>query len=250
MFGLLRKLSNVSLNNSEYGPNNLAQDVITLLLFNYLDKEENTMTDILPVSTGMGFGNNGGLSDAAGAFAGALFGSWFGDGWGGNGWGRGFPGAAAEATGFSTQILNDGINAIQNSINGMNMSLSNGLCNLGYQNLDQSNKTNVAMLQGFASLGHDNCQNTSNIVSAVNGLGTQMQNCCCATQRLIEQQGCQTRELIQALNTQDIRDKLCDAKAKNAALESNLFTNNAISGAVNTIITHIKAMQPTTTTAA
>lgn len=247
MFGLLRRLSSVPLDNDRYGPDDLIQDTVLFLLFKYLNKEENAMTDILPVSTGVGFGNSDGWGDAAGAFAGALFGSWFGgNGFGGYGWGRGYPGAAAEATGFSTQILNDGINAIQNSINGMNMSLSNGLCNVGYQNLDQSNKTNVAMLQGFATLGHDNCQNTNSIVGAVNSLGSKVQDCCCATQRLIEQQGCQTRELIQALNTQDIRDKLCDAKAKNAALESNLYTNNALNSAVSTIITHIKAMQPTT----
>lgn len=92
------------------------------------------MTDILPVSTGMGFGNGDGFgADALGAFGGALIGSWFGDAWGG-GWGRGGHGssAAVDATGFSTQILNDGINAIQNSINGMNMNLSSGLCNVGY----------------------------------------------------------------------------------------------------------------------
>lgn len=45
------------------------------------------MTDILPVSTGMGFGNGDGFgADALGAFGGALIGSWFGDAWGG-GWG-------------------------------------------------------------------------------------------------------------------------------------------------------------------
>lgn len=206
------------------------------------------MTDILPVSTGMGFGNGDGFgADALGALGGALIGSWFGDAWGG-GWGRGGHGssAAVDATGFSTQILNDGINAIQNSINGMNMNLSSGLCNVGYQNLDQSSRTNLAMMQGFASLGHDNCQNTNNIVSAVNSLGTQLQNCCCTTQRLIEQQGCQTRELMQSIANQAIRDQLCDAKAKNAALESQIFATGLTNNAVSTIITHI----PRTTTTA
>lgn len=181
------------------------------------------MTDILPVSTGMGFGNGDGFgADALGAFGGALIGSWFGDAWGG-GWGRGGHGssAAVDATGFSTQILNDGINAIQNSINGMNMNLSSGLCNVGYQNLDQSSRTNLAMMQGFASLG------------------TQLQNCCCTTQRLIEQQGCQTRELMQSIANQAIRDQLCDAKAKNAALESQIFATGLTNNAVSTIITHI-----------
>lgn len=35
------------------------------------------MSDILPVSTGVGFGNGFG-ADALGAFGGALIGSWFG----------------------------------------------------------------------------------------------------------------------------------------------------------------------------
>lgn len=199
------------------------------------------MTDILPVSTGMGFNNDGLGSDAVGAFAGALFGSWFGDGWGG-GWGGHRGGCnAAEATGFSTQILNDGINAIQNSINGMNMNISSGLCNVGYQNLDQSSRTNLAMMQGFSSLGHDNCQNTASIVSAVTGLGTQLQNCCCATQRLIEQQGCQTRELMQSIATQAVRDQLCDAKAKNAALETQIFNTGLANNTAALIIKHLPA---------
>ena len=204
------------------------------------------MTDILPVSAGMGFGNDGIGGDTLGAFAGALFGSWFGDGWGGNGWGNRGGCNAAEAAGFTTQILNDGINAIQNSINGMNMNISSGLCNVGYQNLDQSSRTNLAMMQGFSSLGHDNCQNTASIVSAVNGLGTQLQNCCCTTQRLIEQQGCQTRELMQAIANQAVRDQLCDAKAKNAALETQIFNTGLANNTAALIIKHL----PTTTTTA
>lgn len=205
------------------------------------------MTDILPVSTGMGFNNDGFGNGTLGAFAGALFGSWFGDGWGGNGWGRGgyVPDGAA-ATGFSTQILNDGINAIQNSINGMNMNISSGLCNVGYQNLDQSSRTNLAMMQGFSSLGHENCQNTFNVVSAINSLGSQLADCCCKTQRAIEQQGCQTRELMQTINTQNIRDQLCDAKAKNASLEAQIFNTGLANNTASLIIRHL----PTTTTTA
>lgn len=108
------------------------------------------MSDILPVSTGIGFNNGNGFgADTMGAFAGALFGSWFGDAWGGN-WGN--RGDAAAATGFSTQILNDGINAIQNSVNNMNTNLSSGLCNLGYQTLDQSTRNVIANMQGLPLL--------------------------------------------------------------------------------------------------
>lgn len=46
------------------------------------------MSDILPVSTGIGFNNGNSFgADTMGAFAGALFGSWFGDAWGRN-WGE------------------------------------------------------------------------------------------------------------------------------------------------------------------
>lgn len=204
------------------------------------------MSDILPVSTGVGFGNGFG-ADALGAFGGALIGSWFGDAWGGNWGNRGGVNDAA-ATGFSTQILNDGINAIQNSINGMNMNLSSGLCNVGYQNLDQNSRTNLAMMQGFATLGHDNCQNTNAIVSAVNGVGTQMQECCCATQRLVEREACATRELIQAQYARSLETQLCDAKDKISSLKSNLYTQNAINASAANIIAHVKAMLPTSTT--
>lgn len=195
------------------------------------------MCDYLPVNGG-GFGG-----DMAGAFGGALIGGLFGDWFGGNGWNRN--GGVSE--GVSTTILNDGINAIQNSINQVGQNLSSGLCNLGYQNLDQNSRTNIAMLQGFNQLGRDACTSTASIVSAVNGVGSQMQDCCCATQRLIEREACATRELIQSLNTQNIRDKLCDAKAENAALKANAFTAGALQNAVTTIIQHLPK---TTATAA
>lgn len=206
------------------------------------------MSDILPVSTGIGFNNGNGFgADTMGAFAGALFGSWFGDAWGGN-WGNRGVGDAAAATGFSTQILNDGINAIQNSVNNMNTNLSSGLCNLGYQTLDQSTRNVIANMQGFASLGNEACRNTNAIVSAVNGVGTQMQECCCATQRLVEREACATRELMQSQYARTLETKLCDAKDEINALKSNLYTQNAINASAANIIAHVKAMLPISTT--
>lgn len=209
------------------------------------------MTDILPVE-GMGGGVGG---PALGAFAGALFGSWFGDGWGGRGnygggcgCGNGAGAASVVADGFSTQILNDGINAIQSSLNNINMNLSSGLCNVGYQNLDQSSRTNLAMMQGFASIGHDNCQNTNNIVSAINNSAFQAQNCCCATQKLIAEEGCATRQLIQNNLITDLQTKLCDQKADNAALKSQLYTTQALGVQTAAIIAAIEANKPTTST--
>lgn len=205
------------------------------------------MTDILPVS-GISGGGEGIGGSALGAFGGALIGSWFGEGWGG-GWGNRGGGnnscGCGCAAGFGTQILNDGINSIQNSINGMNMNLSSGLCNIGYQTLDQTSRTNLAMMQGFSSLGHDNCQNTNNIVSAVNGVGFQLAECCCKTQNAIREEGCATRQLIQNNLINDLQTKLCDAKSDNAALKSQLYTTNMVNGQTAVLMAAIDRLRPT-----
>lgn len=197
------------------------------------------MSDYIPVNSGMG-------GDALSAGFGAFVGSIFGDAWGSNGFG--FNRGSAE--GFSTNLLNDGLNNIQQSINQVGRDIASGLSNVGYQSADLNNRTNVAMLQGFNQIGRDMCTSSSAIVSAVNGVGSQVADCCCATQRLIEREGCATRELMQALNTQNIRDQLCDAKAKIATLESNAFTAGALNNAVTTIIKHMPATTTTTTAGA
>lgn len=136
--------------------------------------------------------------------------------------------------------------AKQNSINQVGANVSNGISSLGYQTLDLASRNGLATQQGFNQIGRDMCTSSSAIVSAVNGVGSQLAECCCATQRLVEREACATRELIQALNTQNIRDQLCDAKSKISTLESNAFTAGALNNAVATIIKHI----PTTTTTA
>ncbi len=209
------------------------------------------MTDILPVGGSLGGGEGWGGA-ALGAFGGALIGSWFGDGWGGwgnRGGGNGGCGCGCGAA-VGTSIINDGINSIQNSINGMNMNLSSGLCNVGYQTLDQSSRTNLAMMQGFSTIGHDNCQNTNAIVSAINNVGFQNQNCCCQTQKLIAEEGCATRQLIQNNLIADLHTKLCDAKADNAALKSQVYTTNMVNGQTAVLMAAIDRLRPTTTTAA
>lgn len=195
------------------------------------------MTDIITTG-GLGSGGFGG--EGLAAFGGALVGSWFGNGWMGNG---GFGGNGFGA-GFATSILNDGVNAIQNSINGMNMNLSSGLSNIGYQTLDQSSRNQLAMMQGFSSLGHDNCQNTSNIVSAINNVGFMQQECCCKTQNTIREEGSLTRALIQQNQITDLQTKLCDAKHENATLASQIFTTNALNGQTAAILGAINARFP------
>ena len=218
------------------------------------------MTDILPVS---GCGGSDGFAGVGGAFAGALLGSWFGNGFNGNGcggWGGGYPRTVVIdnnsccnngfGAGFATSILNDGVNAIQNSINGMNMNLSSGLCNIGYQTLDQSSRNQLAMMQGFSSLGHDNCQNTSNIVSAINNLGYAQQECCCKTQSTIREEGSLTRGLMQQNLITHLQTQLCDAKDKISSLKGQLYQTNLSNQQTGAILQAIREITPTTTATA
>lgn len=202
------------------------------------------MTDIITSGGCNGFGGGEGLA----AFGGALIGSWFGNGFNGGGWG-GFGGnAAGIGAGFATSILNDGINAVQNSINGMNMNLSSGLCNIGYQTLDQSSRNQLAMMQGFSSLGHDNCQNTANIVSAINNVGYMQQDCCCKTQSTIRDEGNATRQLIQQNFIDKLQMKLCDVKDENASLKAQLYQTNLSNQQTGAILAAIRSITPATTT--
>lgn len=192
------------------------------------------MSDYIPVNSGFG-------SDAIGAFGGALIGSWFGDGWGGNGWNRNGSNCNC-GDGFSTNLLNDGINSIQSAINQVGRDVTSGICSLGYQTADIMGRSNVANLQGFNQISRDVSNNGSSIVSAINNLGSQMSSCCCATQRLVEQQGCQTRELMQAIANQAVRDQLCDAKSEISFLKSKDYATQLASSSVATIL----AKLPTT----
>ncbi len=199
------------------------------------------MTDLLTVGgdSGGGFG-----SAAGGGLVGGLVGSWFGNG---NGFG-GFGGNSFGA-GFATSILNDGINAIQNSINGMNMNLSSGLCNIGYQTLDQSSRNQMAMMQGFSSIAHDNCQSTNSVVSAINNLGFQNQQCCCDLKRLIADEGAATRGLMQQNLINKLQYKLADEKAENATLKSQMYQTNLSNAQTGAILAAIRGITPTTTPA-
>lgn len=181
------------------------------------------------------YGNNGGFGN-------------FGDGWWiillllfacggwGNGFGGGFGGGefpwllngqqginANTNGGFRDAMINDGINSIQNGING----ISTQLCN-GFASVEQgANARQIAdMNTAFAM------QNAMN--SGFNGLQSQLAQCCCdnrlatcQTQNIVQNEGNatrfadanNTRDIIdsQTRGTQAILDKLCalELDAKN-----------------------------------
>lgn len=112
--------------------------------------------------------------------------------------------------------------------------------NLGSQLADCCCKTQTALSNGFGSLALENCHNTGAIVGA------------------IKDEGSVTRGLINQNYIHELETKLCDAKSKIGALESQAFTSaaiaaqsavfdNKLTNAVNTIITHVKDSTTTTT---
>lgn len=185
-------------------------------------------------------GNGGGWGDALSAFAGAAFGSWFGNGFmggnGGFGGGRGGYGGGNAATGPAVVVMGDGgsstaemdaLSGIQASVNGLGLAVVRG-----------QGDASLATAQGFASLTNANNQGFNGIYNAIttgnaanqqtlcqgfNGIQQAISDCCCSTKQTIMAEGSATRELISRYAYEGLQEKLCDAKAENAALKSQSF---------------------------
>ena len=119
-----------------------------------------------------------------------------------------------------------------------NMTNFNGL---GRQLAECCCNTQTSLSNGFGKLALENCQNTGRIVDA------------------IQAEGGATRALINQNYIHELETKLCDAKSKISSLESQAYTAGVIAnqsqvfdaklnGAVANIISHVKALIPTTTT--
>lgn len=93
-------------------------------------------------------------------------------GWGGNGFG--FGGQNGAQAGFTDAAVQRGFD--QSAVVGKLDRLGDGICSLGYDQLAQMNGINTNIMQGNFGLQ-----------TAINGLGTQMADCCCTTQRSIDQ---------------------------------------------------------------
>ena len=213
------------------------------------------MGEIVPTMPLGGNNNGGGWGDAAAAFGGALVGSaLFGNGgfgFGGGGWGRGwgFPGGYGGGGNTGPVVINgdgghcgsaelDALSNIQTSINGLGLNVLQGQnsANLaacqGFSGVVASGDRNTAALQnsmnqGFAGLntviqgGNAGIQQT--LCQGFNGLQAAIAECCCKTQTAIHAEGEATRGLIQQNYINSLQEKLCDAKADNAALKTQNF---------------------------
>lgn len=97
----------------------------------------------------------------------ALFGGWGNNGWGGNG-------ATGTQTGFTDAAVQRGFDqqAVVSKLDG----ITQGISTLGYDQLAQMNGLNTNIMQtGFG------------LQSAINGVSHQISDCCCTTQRSIDQ---------------------------------------------------------------
>lgn len=124
-------------------------------------------------------------------------------GWGGNGFGCGNNGVVTEAQMCNmnnfTQLENS-VGRLSDQINQNNNVLTQGICQLGYQNLEQTNQ-----------IARDLCQGFANGVAATNQAAFQAQQCCCETNRNID-----NVRYENAMNTASINANI---DAKFAAIE-------------------------------
>lgn len=128
------------------------------------------MSTNMPVMP-MAYGNNGGLFGGGDNwFAFLILAMFFG--WGGNGFGFGGRGAGAGVLATDNLITNEfNFNTLNNGIRG----LERGLCDLGYSMAQQNSQTR----EGLAT-------STFALQSAINGVGSKIDECCCTTQRSID----------------------------------------------------------------
>lgn len=128
-----------------------------------------------------GFGNRGGL---------------FGGGYGGSGCGCCVPATCSELqAGFNNQ-------SVQNKLNG----LENGICSLGYDQLNQMNGINTNIMQGNFALQQALNNNAIAQMQDTNAVSRQLADCCCENRAAIKDvqynAALNNNALLQAINTQ------------------------------------------------
>ena len=165
------------------------------------------VADIAAVTNGGGFGNGFGEGWWAIIILFALFGGWGrGGAFGGNGCDAACATVGDVERGFNQQSTNQRFNAIDNAF-----------AQVGYRSLEQANATN----QGIAQLGYQ-------LQGDFCSLGTQLQQCCCDTQRAVDgvsynmaQGFCNLGNTVQS----SIRDVIDSQNANYRALHDEIVAN-------------------------
>lgn len=146
----------------------------------------------LGVNSGSGFGNGNGFDDIIALAIIAMIFGWNGNGGGIFSGGGGNSVRDAYVLGSDVSMisrqLSDGFNSIDNALDAQNT----GICNLGYTALEQTNQTNM------------------NIMQSANALQSQLADCCCKTQSGIE-----SVKTADAFNTAAITGAIKDCCCEN-----------------------------------
>lgn len=165
-------------------------------------------------------------------------------GWGNGGWGGNNGGGAASGALTRTDLcMDNNFMQLENSVRG----IADGICSLGYDQLNRFNDINANLAAGFAgvnnavcTLGYQNAQlinglgtqvmqgfNTSNVVALqnANAIQSQLAECCCNTREAIQENTTQG-----IMNTNSIQNQIqqccCDNEKDLMQLNYNLATQN------------------------
>lgn len=143
-----------------------------------------------------------------------LFPMMFGGGmWGGGmfggmgGWGNGGMVAAANGALTRADLCSEfNFNGLENAVRGV----TQGLCDGFYAMQNSINGIGTTVMQGFSQAELSRANQQAALMQQLNALGYQQKDCCCETQRSIDnvrftisQEDCNTRNLMQT-NTRDI----------------------------------------------
>lgn len=175
-------------------------------------------------------------------------------GWGGfgnNGWGNG-NGMGSTAAAYTDSAIQRGFDnqAVISKLDG----ISNGICNLGYDQLAQMNGINTNILQtGFGIQQAINADTIANMQNT-NALQAQLANCCCETREAIQgvnynmatntcalqnTMNSNTRDIIdsQQAGTRAILDYLCKDKIATLQAENSDLRQAASQDRQNALLT-------------
>lgn len=143
-----------------------------------------------------------------------LFGGW---GFGGRGFG-GFGGNTGSTSVYEGYVLNNDFSQLSKQISDTyNMTdrkfdgISNGLCSLGYQELQNINSVNSniagstasiqqTLTQGFSGINTGMVQQGYETRIGINGIGTQLAQCCCDLKGLVAENKYENAQNINTLN--------------------------------------------------
>ena len=244
------------------------------------------MSDMVQLPTVVengGYGGFGGMGLGTGFIGGLVLGSIWNGGFGG--WGNNRNGQIGADVmlqngiqNLNNQVQNGVVSQLQSAagitaaVNQNTLSTLQGdagiaqqVCNLtgrlsqeidttGDQAVAAINATNIQSMNNTAMLGEKLCGINNNITSQgyenrlqAQSLAAQLQQQHAALSAQIAQENCADRELMREIASQNVRDKLAEEQAKNAALTAQINLSNQLQAQTLYLINQLKPATATAT---